>query len=148
MSYIFSDEMKFKTWRKLWVALAEGEQELGLNITDEQIKQLRDNIDNIDYELASAKEKEVRHDVMSHVYTYGVAAPLAKGIIHLGATSCYVGDNTDLITMRDGLILIRKKIINVLDQLSNFSIYHFQLKHFFLLVCPHHLCLMNPIDLA
>ncbi|MEG1255662.1 adenylosuccinate lyase [Clostridium sp.] len=121
MSYIFSDEMKFKTWRKLWVALAEGEQELGLNITDEQIKQLRDNIDNIDYELASSKEKEVRHDVMSHVYTYGVAAPLAKGIIHLGATSCYVGDNTDLITMRDGLILIRKKIINVLEQLSNFA---------------------------
>ncbi len=121
MSYIFSDEKKFKTWRKLWVALAEGEQELGLNITDEQIKDLRDNIDNIDYEMAAAREKEVRHDVMSHVYTYGVAAPSAKGIIHLGATSCYVGDNTDLIVMRDALIIVRKKIINVLDQLSNFA---------------------------
>lgn len=122
MSYIFSDEMKFKTWRKLWVALAEGEQELGLNITDEQIKELRDNIENIDYELAAAREKEVRHDVMSHVYAYGVVAPSAKGIIHLGATSCYVGDNTDLFIMRDALILIRKKVINVLDQLSKFAL--------------------------
>jgi adenylosuccinate lyase len=121
MSYIFSDEMKFKTWRKLWVALAEGEQELGLNITDEQIKELRDNIENIDYELAAAREKEVRHDVMSHVYAYGVVAPSAKGIIHLGATSCYVGDNTDLLIMREALILIRKKVINVLDQLSKFA---------------------------
>lgn len=122
MSYIFSEEMKFKTWRKLWVALAEGEQELGLNITDEQIKDLRDNIENIDYELAAAREKEVRHDVMSHVYAYGVVAPSAKGIIHLGATSCYVGDNTDLLIMRDALILIRKKVINVLDQLSKFAL--------------------------
>jgi adenylosuccinate lyase len=122
MSYIFSDEMKFKTWRKLWVALAEGEQELGLNITDEQIKELRDNIENIDYELATTREKEVRHDVMSHVYAYGVVAPSAKGIIHLGATSCYVGDNTDLFIMRDALILIRKKVINVLDQLSKFAL--------------------------
>ncbi|WP_346920163.1 adenylosuccinate lyase [Clostridium sp. UBA7339] len=122
MSYIFSEEMKFKTWRKLWVALAEGEQELGLNITDEQIKELRDNIKNIDYELAAAREKEVRHDVMSHVYAYGVVAPSAKGIIHLGATSCYVGDNTDLLIMRDALILIRKKVINVLDQLSKFAL--------------------------
>ncbi len=122
MSYIFSEEMKFKTWRKLWVALAEGEQELGLNITDEQIKELRDNIENIDYELATAREKEVRHDVMSHVYAYGVVAPSAKGIIHLGATSCYVGDNTDLLIMRDALILIRKKVINVLDQLSKFAL--------------------------
>ncbi|GAA0766174.1 adenylosuccinate lyase [Clostridium subterminale] len=122
MSYIFSEEMKFKTWRKLWVALAEGEQELGLNITDEQIKELRDNIENIDYELAAAREKEVRHDVMSHVYAYGVVAPSAKGIIHLGATSCYVGDNTDLLIMRDALILIRKKVINVLDQLSKFAL--------------------------
>lgn len=122
MSYIFSDEMKFKTWRKLWVALAEGEQELGLSITDEQIKELRDNIENIDYELATAREKEVRHDVMSHVYAYGVVAPSAKGIIHLGATSCYVGDNTDLLIMRDALILIRKKVINVLDQLSKFAL--------------------------
>ncbi|MBE6061630.1 MAG: adenylosuccinate lyase [Clostridium sulfidigenes] len=122
MSYIFSEEMKFKIWRKLWVALAEGEQELGLNITDEQIKELRDNIENIDYELAAAREKEVRHDVMSHVYAYGVVAPSAKGIIHLGATSCYVGDNTDLLIMRDALILIRKKVINVLDQLSKFAL--------------------------
>lgn len=122
MSYIFSDEMKFKTWRKLWVALAEGEQELGLNITDEQIQELRDNIENIDYELAAAREKEVRHDVMSHVYAYGVVAPSAKGIIHLGATSCYVGDNTDLLIMREALILIRKKVINVLDQLSKFAL--------------------------
>lgn len=122
MSYIFSEEMKFKTWRKLWIALAEGEQELGLNITDEQIKELRDNIENIDYELAAAREKEVRHDVMSHVYAYGVVAPSAKGIIHLGATSCYVGDNTDLLIMRDALILIRKKVINVLDQLSKFAL--------------------------
>lgn len=121
MSYIFSDEKKFKTWRKLWVALAEGERELGLNITEEQIKELKENIDNIDYELAAAREKEVRHDVMSHVYAYGLAAPSAKGIIHLGATSCYVGDNTDLIVMRDALILVRKKLINILDQLSKFA---------------------------
>lgn len=122
MSYLFSEEKKFKTWRKLWVALAEGEKELGLNITEEQIKELRENIDNIDYELAAAREKEVRHDVMSHVYAYGVVAPKAKGIIHLGATSCYVGDNTDIIVMREALILIRKKVINVLDQLSKFAL--------------------------
>ena len=122
MSYIFSEDKKFKTWRKLWVALAEGEQELGLNITDEQLNELRDNIDNIDFELAAAREKEVRHDVMSHVYAYGVVAPKAKGIIHLGATSCYVGDNTDIILMREALILVRKKVINVLDQLSKFAL--------------------------
>lgn len=122
MSYLFSEKKKFKTWRKLWVALAEGEKELGLNITEEQIKELRDNIDNIDYELAAAREKEVRHDVMSHVYAYGIVAPKAKGIIHLGATSCYVGDNTDIIVMREALILIRKKVINVLDQLSKFAL--------------------------
>ena len=122
MSFIFSEEKKFKTWRKLWVALAEGEKELGLNITDEQIKELRDNIDNIDYELAAKREKEVRHDVMSHVYAYGVVAPKAKGIIHLGATSCYVGDNTDIIIMREALELVRKKVINVLDQLSKFAL--------------------------
>lgn len=122
MSYIFSEDKKFKTWRKLWVALAEGEQELGLNITDEQLNELRDNVDNIDFELAAAREKEVRHDVMSHVYAYGVVAPKAKGIIHLGATSCYVGDNTDIILMREALILVRKKVINVLDQLSKFAL--------------------------
>ncbi len=122
MSYIFSDEMKFTTWRKLWVALAEGEKELGLNITEEQIKELRDNIENIDYELAAQKEKEVRHDVMSHVHTYGVVAPSAKGIIHLGATSCYVGDNTDLIIMREALYVVRKKVINVIAQLKDFAV--------------------------
>lgn len=122
MSYLFSDEMKFKTWRKLWVALAECEKELGLNITDEQIQELRDNIDNINYEVAEKREKEVRHDVMSHVYAYGVQCPKAKGIIHLGATSCYVGDNTDLIAMREALLLIKKKIINVINSLSKFAI--------------------------
>ncbi len=121
MSYIFSDEMKFKTWRKLWIALAEGEKELGLNITEEQINELKENIDNIDFAAAEAKEKEIRHDVMSHVYAYGLVAPKAKGIIHLGATSCYVGDNTDLIVMREALYLIRKKLINVINQLSIFA---------------------------
>lgn len=122
MSYIFSDDMKFSTWRKLWLALAEGEKELGLNITDEQISELKSNIDNINYEEAIKREKEVRHDVMSHVYAYGLQCPNAKGIIHLGATSCYVGDNTDIIIMRDALLLIKKKIITVLYHLSNFAI--------------------------
>ena len=122
MSYIFSDEMKFKTWRKLWVALAEAEKELGLPITEEQLNELRENIDNIDFEAAEKKEKEIRHDVMSHVYAYGLVAPNAKGIIHLGATSCYVGDNTDLIIMREALQLIRKKVINVVNNLSKFAI--------------------------
>ena len=121
MSFIFSDDMKFTTWRKLWVALAEGEKELGLNITDEQIKELKDNINNINYEDAIKREKEVRHDVMSHVYAYGLQCPNAKGIIHLGATSCYVGDNTDIIIMRDALLLIKKKLITVLNHLSNFA---------------------------
>ena len=121
MSYVFSDDMKFSTWRKLWVALAEGEKELGLNITDEQINELKSNIDNINYEEAIKKEKEVRHDVMSHVYAYGLQCPNAKGIIHLGATSCYVGDNTDIIIMRDALLLTKKKIVTVLYHLSNFA---------------------------
>ena len=121
MSYIFSDDMKFSTWRKLWVALAEGEKELGLNITDEQINELKSNINNINYEEAIKKEKEVRHDVMSHVYAYGLQCPNAKGIIHLGATSCYVGDNTDIIIMRDALLLTKKKIVTVLYHLSNFA---------------------------
>ena len=107
MSYIFSDEMKFKTWRKLWVALAECEKELGLNITSEQIDELKANMENINYEDAKKREKEVRHDVMSHVYAYGLQCPKAKGIIHLGATSCYVGDNTDLIIMREALYIIK-----------------------------------------
>lgn len=104
MSYLFSEEKKFKTWRKLWIALAESEKELGLNITEEQIKELIENSENINYEVAEAREKEVRHDVMSYIYAYGTQCPKAKGIIHLGATSCYVGDNTDLIIMKEALI--------------------------------------------
>ena len=121
MSYIFSDDMKFSTWRKLWVALAEGEKELGLDITEEQLEELRANINNINYDEAIKKEKEVRHDVMSHVYAYGLQCPNAKGIIHLGATSCYVGDNTDIIILRDALELIKNKIVTVLDRLSKFA---------------------------
>ncbi|WP_142415306.1 adenylosuccinate lyase [Hathewaya massiliensis] len=124
MSYIFSDDMKFKTWRRLWVALAEGEKELGLNITEDQIEELKANIDNINFEDAEKKEKEIRHDVMSHVYAYGLQCQKAKGIIHLGATSCYVGDNTDLIIMKEALILIKKKIINILASLKDFSLTH------------------------
>ena len=122
MSFIFSDDMKFTTWRKLWVALAEGEKELGLNITDEQIKELKEHINDINYDDAVKREKEVRHDVMSHVYAYGLQCPSAKGIIHLGATSCYVGDNTDIILMRDALHLIKNKIVTVLNHLKNFAI--------------------------
>lgn len=122
MSFIFSDDMKFTTWRKLWVALAEGEKELGLNITEEQIKELKEHINDINYEEAAKREKEVRHDVMSHVYAYGLQCPSAKGIIHLGATSCYVGDNTDVIIMRDALNLIKNKIVTVLNHLKNFAI--------------------------
>jgi len=121
MLYLFSSDNKFKTWRKLWVALAEAEQELGLAITDEQIKELKANVDNINYEVAEQREKEVRHDVMSHVYAYGVQCPNAKKIIHLGATSCYVGDNTDLIVMYDALKMIKAKIINVINALSIFA---------------------------
>jgi adenylosuccinate lyase len=122
MSFIFSDDMKFTTWRKLWVALAEGERELGLNITEEQIKELKEHIDDINYEEAAQREKEVRHDVMSHVYAYGLQCPNAKGIIHLGATSCYVGDNTDIIIMRDALNLIKNKIVTVLNHLKKFAV--------------------------
>ena len=122
MSYIFSDDMKFSTWRKLWVALAESEKELGLDITTEQINELKKNIYNINYDDAIKKEKEVRHDVMSHVYAYGLLCPEAKGIIHLGATSCYVGDNTDIIIMRDALILIKKIIVTVLNHLKEFAL--------------------------
>ncbi|MGY0372053.1 adenylosuccinate lyase [Clostridium sp. JNZ J1-5] len=122
MSYLFSEEMKFKTWRKLWVALAEGEHELGLDISEEQINELKNNIDNINYEVAQEKEKEIRHDVMSHVYAYGLQCPNAKGIIHLGATSCYVGDNTDLIIMKEALILTKSKLLNVINNLSNFAL--------------------------
>jgi len=121
MQYIFSQDMKFKTWRKLWIALAETEHELGLPITQEQIDELKAHKDDINYEDAKRREKEVRHDVMSHVYAYGLQCPKAKGIIHLGATSCYVGDNTDIIIMTEGLKLVRKKLVNVIDELSKFA---------------------------
>lgn len=121
MQYIFSPDFKFRTWRKLWIALAETEKELGLNITDEQIEELKAHADDINYDVAKAREKEVRHDVMSHVYAYGVLCPKAKGIIHLGATSCYVGDNTDIITMNEALKLVKKKLVNVIAKLADFS---------------------------
>lgn len=121
MQYIFSPDKKFKTWRRLWIALAEAEKELGLSITDEQIEELKANKDNINFEVAKEREAIVRHDVMSHVYAYGVQCPKAKGIIHLGATSCYVGDNTDIIIMTEGLNLVKKKIINVLNELAKFA---------------------------
>ncbi len=121
MQYIFSPDMKFRTWRKLWIALAETEKELGLNITDEQIAELKAHADDINYEVAKEREKVVRHDVMSHVYAYGVQCPKAKGIIHLGATSCYVGDNTDIIVMNEALKLVKKKLINVLAELAKFA---------------------------
>lgn len=124
MKYLFSPEKKFRTWRRLWIALAEAEQELGLDISDEQIAELKAHADDINYEEAKAREKIVRHDVMAHVYAYGLQCPAAKGIIHLGATSCYVGDNTDLIIMKEGLILIRNKLINVLAQLARFADQH------------------------
>ena len=121
MSFIFSDDMKFSTWRKLWIALAECEKELGLNITDEQINELKSHIYDINYDDAKKREAEVRHDVMSHVYAYGLQCPTAKGIIHLGATSCYVGDNTDVIIMKEALLLVKKKIVTVLHRLKNFA---------------------------
>ena len=121
MQYIFSQDMKFRTWRKLWIALAETEKELGLNITQEQIDELKAHADDINYDVARAREKEVRHDVMSHVYAYGVQCPKAKGIIHLGATSCYVGDNTDIIVMTEALKLVQKKLVNVIAELSKFA---------------------------
>src|ERR1700760_3229998 len=110
MSGIFSEQFKFSTWRKLWVALAEAQHELGLPVSRAQVEQLRQNVENINFEAAEAKEKEIRHDVMSHVYAYGLQAPDAKGIIHLGATSAYVADNTDLIQMRAGLRVVAKKL--------------------------------------
>ena len=122
MLYNFSPNNKFQNWRKLWIALAEIEKQLGLNISDEQIQQLRDNVDNIDYEKAAEYEKKFRHDVMAHVHAYGDVAPLAKSIIHLGATSAFVGDNTDLIQMRDGLLILKKKLVNVIHSLSEFAL--------------------------
>lgn len=127
MQYIFSPDMKFRTWRKLWIALAETEMELGLSqdgkpvITKEQIDELKAHAQDINYDVAKAREKEVRHDVMSHVYAYGQQCPKAAGIIHLGATSCYVGDNTDIIVMTDALRLVKKKLVNVLNELSSFA---------------------------
>jgi adenylosuccinate lyase len=121
MKYLHSPDFKFKTWRKLWIALARAEKELGLNITDAQVTELEAFADDINYEVAEQREKEVRHDVMSHVYAYGVQCPGAKPIIHLGATSCYVGDNTDIIIMRQSLILIRKKLLSVISHLSKFA---------------------------
>ena len=127
MQYIFSPDMKFRTWRKLWIALAETEKELGLSqdgkpvITDEQIAELKANAENINYDVARAREKEVRHDVMSHVYAYGQQCPKAAGIIHLGATSCYVGDNTDIIVMTEALKLVKRKLVNVIAELADFA---------------------------
>jgi len=121
MQYIFSPDKKFRTWRKLWIALAESEMELGLNITQAQIDELKAHADDINYDVAAEEEKKRRHDVMSHVYAYGVQCPNAKGIIHLGATSCYVGDNTDIIIMREGLELIRKRLVVVIKELADFA---------------------------
>ena len=124
MQYLFSPEKKFRTWRKLWIALAESERELGLDITEEQILQLKENAENINYDTARERERIVRHDVMAHVYAYGQQCPDAKGIIHLGATSCYVGDNTDLIIMTEVLHLLRSKLINVVAKLKDFALSH------------------------
>ena len=121
MQYIFSPDMKFRTWRRLWIALTETEKELGLNITQEQIDELKAHAEDINYDVAKERERQVRHDVMSHVYAYGVQCPKAKGIIHLGATSCYVGDNTDIIVMTEALKLVKKKLVNVIAELSAFA---------------------------
>ena len=121
MQYIFSPDMKFRTWRKLWIALAETERELGLNITQEQIDEMKAHADDINYDVAKERERQVRHDVMSHVYAFGVQCPKAKGIIHLGATSCYVGDNTDIIVMNEALKLVKKKLVNVIAELAKFA---------------------------
>ena len=124
MQYLFSPNMKFRTWRRLWIALAETEKELGLPITDEQIEQMKVNAENINYDVAAEYEKKLRHDVMAHVYAFGEQCPAAKPIIHLGATSCYVGDNTDIITMYEALKLVRKKVVNVIKQLNDFAKEH------------------------
>ena len=124
MQYIFSEDNKFKTWRRLWVALARAEQKQGLAITDAQIAELEAYQNDINYDVAVAREKECRHDVMSHVYAYGVQCPQAKGIIHLGATSCYVGDNTDVLIMREALETVRRKLLNVMALLSGFAEAH------------------------
>ena len=122
MQYIFSSDFKFKTWRRLWIALAKAEKQLGLNITDEQIEELEKFKDDINYDVAEAREKEVRHDVMSHIYAYGKQCPKAEPIIHLGATSCYVGDNTDVVIMKEASELVLAKCAQVLKNLSDFSL--------------------------
>lgn len=122
MLYLFSPDKRYSTWRRLWVALAQAEHELGLPVSEEQIKELEAHIDDIDYDVVAAKEKEIRHDVMAHVYAYGVKCPNAKGIIHLGATSCYVTDNADIIILREALQLIRQKILLVMEKLSEFAL--------------------------
>lgn len=124
MQHIFSDDMKFSTWRRLWIALAESEKELGLSITDEQINEMKQHITDIDYETAAKREKEVRHDVMAHIYTFGLACPKARPIIHLGATSCYVGDNTDIIQQKAALTLIRQKLLTAICALADFAEKH------------------------
>ena len=127
MQYIFSQDMKFRTWRKLWIALAETEKELGLSqngkavISDEQIEELKAHAEDINYEVAKEREKQVRHDVMSHVYAYGKQCPKAAGIIHLGATSSYVGDNADIVVMTEALRLVKKKLVNVIHLLAEFA---------------------------
>ena len=121
MKHIFSPDSKFSTWRKLWVALAEAEQALGINITDEQISEMKEHIYDIDYDAARKREREVRHDVMAHIYAYGLVCPKAKPIIHLGATSCYVGDNTDVILQRNALMRIRKLLLLAISELADFA---------------------------
>ena len=121
MLELFSNEHRSIIWRKLWLSLAKAEQKLGLDISDEQIEELASNLENIDYAVVREREKEVRHDVMAHVYAYGLVAPKAAGIIHLGATSCYVTDNSDLVIYRDGLRYIRKELVNVLANLVKFA---------------------------
>lgn len=121
MQYVFSNDKKFRTWRRLWLALARAEMKLGLPITNEQVEELESHLDDINYDVAEAREKLVRHDVMSHVFAYGEQCPTARGVIHLGATSCYVGDNADIIIMKEGLIILRRKLINIIDLLSTFA---------------------------
>ena len=121
MKHIFSDDVKFSTWRKLWIALAEAERDLGIDIKQEQIDEMQAHIYDIDYEKAAEYESRLRHDVMAHVHTYGDCCPSAKGIIHLGATSCYVGDNAELIRMRDAMALIKKELINTIQALAEFA---------------------------
>ena len=121
MQYVFSNDFKFQTWRKLWVSLAKSEKKLGLDITDEQIAELEAHVNDINYDVAEERERIVRHDVMSHVYAYGQQCPKAAGIIHLGATSCYVGDNTDIIVMKEALLLVRKKLVNLIAILAKFA---------------------------